>query len=279
MAVCRTGAKEITYLDYNEKRILMRENIHCRKTGRNHSLPQLLRDIRGTNMGFLKQFFQTVLREGTLPEQNNSFESVSPADMEEHLAVSQYGRFQLTDAIRPSFDLKVIPEEGFRLDEYRDTLQQTIIPVVLGSVSKEKLFDTFMDLLDSLGDYVDVVLESSHFHARGGHIDFIREAIDLPVLKSILYDYEDLLTDDGCTGIAVLNSLIPREIQFDEHKLLVIYGENSKVSERVFQGHSVFRKDGIRFLTEAEHVHSTRDTWRRRFGDLRLHLGAERLSD
>ena len=47
----------------------------------------------------------------------------------------------------------------------------------------------------------------------------------MPVLKSILWEYEDLLTNDGCTGLAVLNPGIPQEIQFDEHKLLIVYGD------------------------------------------------------
>ena len=50
-----------------------------------------------------------------------------------------------------------------------------------------------------------MVLETSHNREGRGHVDLYREHIDLPVLKSILCDYEDLLLNDGCTGIAVLN--------------------------------------------------------------------------
>ena len=32
----------------------------------------------------------------------------------------------------------------------------------------------------------------------------------MPVLKSILWDFEDLLMNDGCTGIAVLNPGTPQ---------------------------------------------------------------------
>ena len=71
---------------------------------------------------------------------------------------------------------------------------------------------------------VDVVLETSH-ERRGSHQDMYREDIDMPVLKSTLYDFEDLLLGDGCTGMAVLNPDIPMEVQRDEHKLLIMYGQ------------------------------------------------------
>src|SRR5690606_9274595 len=99
------------------------------------------------------------------------------------------------------------------------------IPVLMASASNEILFELFMDMLDPLGMEVDVVLETSHARQGGGHDDLYREHIDLPVLKSILWDFEDLLLNDGCTGIAVLNPRTPQEIQFDEHKLLTAYGE------------------------------------------------------
>ncbi|NIP86911.1 MAG: hypothetical protein GTO03_15640, partial [Planctomycetales bacterium] len=75
----------------------------------------------------------------------------------------------------------------------------------MGSASTEALFDLFIDLLNPLGDQVDVVLETSHSRQGGGHRDLYREQIDMPVLKSILYDYEEMLLNDGCAGIAVLN--------------------------------------------------------------------------
>ena len=131
----------------------------------------------------------------------------------------------LTDAVRPSYDLQVVPAQGYRHDTYRDEHNHTAVPVLMAAVSKERLFDTFMDLLDPLGSVVDVVLETSHNRDSQGHTDLYREHIDMPVLKSILWEYEDLLVNDGCTGLAVLNPDIPQEVQFDEHKLLIVYGE------------------------------------------------------
>ena len=43
-----------------------------------------------------------------------------------------------------------------------------------------------------------------------------------------------MLLNDGCTGIAVLNPGIPQEVQFDEHKLLIVYGDDLAGFEQVF---------------------------------------------
>ena len=156
----------------------------------------------------------------------SSFEQLSEEELEAHLGVVRYGDFVLTDAVRPSYDLQVVPSQGFRHDFYVDEATKTSVPVLMAAASSEKLFEMFMDLLDPLGDEVDVVLETSHNRDSRGHVDLYREHIDLPVLKSMLCDYEDLLLNDGCTGIAVLNPHVPQEVQFDEHKLLIVYGQD-----------------------------------------------------
>lgn len=226
-------------------------------------------------MGFLKHFFRAVIQEGSLPKTSSSFERIGKSDLQDHLAISRYGSFELTDAIRPSYDCRILPEEGVRRDVYHDRQTGSRIPVLMGAASREKLFDTFMELLDPLGSMVDVVLETSHRQSCGGHNDLLREAIDLPVLKSIFYDYEDLLMNDGCTGIAVLNSDLPYEVQFDEHKLLIVYGSDLAESERIFTKNGIARNDDLHFLTEAEHVHSSRNSYRRRFDSLRRDLGID----
>ena len=175
-------------------------------------------------MGFLKKFFRNVFREGSMPVGTSSFERLSEEELEAHLGVARYGSFRLTDAVRPSYDLQVVPSQGYRHDAYRDEQTRANVPVLMAAVSAENLLDTFMDLLDPLGGVVDVVLETSHCGEEKGHTDLYREHIDVPVLKSILWEYEEMLVNDGCTGIAVLNPGIPQEIQFDEHKLLIVYG-------------------------------------------------------
>jgi hypothetical protein len=226
-------------------------------------------------MGFLKRFFRNVFREGAMPTGASSFEHLTEEELESHLGVSRYGEFALTEAVRPSYDLQVVPCQGYRHDYYRDEQSHNNVPVLMASVSRAQLFETFMDLLDPLGFTVDVVLETSHNRHNKGHADLYREHIDLPVLKSVLWEYEDMLLNDGCTGLAVLNPDIPQEIQFDEHKLLIVYGEQLQEYEKTLRERVVVCDEQIRFITEAEHVHSSSDVYARQFEELRTRLGMD----
>jgi len=226
-------------------------------------------------MGFLKKFFRNVFREGSMPVGTSSFERLNEEELEAHLGVARYGNFLLTDAVRPSYDLQVVPTQGFRHDAYRDEQSHTSVPVLMAAVSAERLFETFMDLLDPLGGVIDVVLETSHCGDDQGHTDLYREHIDAPVLKSILWEYEDLLVNDGCTGIAVLNAGIPQEIQFDEHKLLIVYGNRLEEFESIYRDHQVRCDDNLKFITEAEHVHSSSDRYAQQFDELKTRLGMD----
>lgn len=226
-------------------------------------------------MGFLKRFFRNVFRDGKATVGGSSFERLTEDELETHLGIVRYGDFVLTDAVRPSYDLQVVPSQGFRHDVYRDEESRTSVPVLMGAASSQHLFDVFMELLDPLGMEVDVVLETSHNRDSRGHVDLYRENIDLPVLKSVLCEYEELLLDDGCTGIAVLNPAIPLEVQFDEHKLLIVYGQDLTPFEEIFRSHRVECKDQMKFVTEAEHVHSSSDYFYQQFQELRMRLGMD----
>ncbi len=226
-------------------------------------------------MGFLQRFFRNVFPEGEMPVGASSFQQLSETELESHLEVSRYGNFSLTDAVRPSYDLQVVPSQGYRHDYYRDEENRNSVPVLMASVSREHLFETFMELLDPLGFTVDVVLETSHKRRHKGHADLYREHIDLPVLKSVLWEYEELLMNDGCTGLAVLNPGVPQEIQFDEHKLLIVYGEQLGEFEEILAQRGVNRNEQIRFLTEAEHVHSSSDLFAHQFDELKTRLGMD----
>ncbi len=226
-------------------------------------------------MGFLKRFFRNVLHEGMPTPQVSSFEHLSEEELEAHLGVQRYGSFLLTDAVRPSYDLQVIPQQGFRRDTYQDQDSRAQVPVLMASASKNVLFDLFMDLLDPLGSEVDVVLETSHDHSNGGHVDLYREHIDMPVLKSILWEYEEMLINDGCTGLAVLNPNVPQEVQFDEHKMLICYGDPLRDFESIFTTRGVPAIEDMKFITEAEHVHSSSERYSRLFEELKVDLGMD----
>jgi len=227
------------------------------------------------DMGFLKRFLKNTYRDEPTQRQRSSFQDLTAEQLETHLGINRYGSFVLTDAVRPSYDLQVVPSAGYRHDTYRDRERGVEIPVLMAAASRESILDVFFDLLDPLGMEVDLVLETSHEQNGGGHFDLFREQIDLPVLKSILYDYEDLLLNDGCMGVAALNPEIPLEVQFDEHKLLIIYGHDLSEFETILDAHGLPCNEGLRFITEAEHVHSSTDEFRRQFEELRYRVGID----
>ncbi|QDU54477.1 hypothetical protein [Aeoliella mucimassa] len=230
-------------------------------------------------MGFLKSFFDDVFADErpaavSVPP-TSSFEQISERDLEAHLQVDRYGDFLLTGAVRPSFNLEVVPTAGYRHDVYRDEENRTDVPVLMAAASREYLMDIFMELIEQLGPTVDVVLETSHGHRAGHHTDLYREHIDMPILQSTLWDFEDLLLNDGCTGIAVLNPKVPQEIQLDEHKLLIAYGANLSSYEEILDEHQLPCREEIRFITEAEHVHSSNESYVREFEELKMRLGMD----
>jgi hypothetical protein len=226
-------------------------------------------------MGNIKGHSRNTFRDGIATRGTSSFVGLSDSQLEEHLNVSRYGSFQLTDAVRPSFDLAVVPSAGWRRDLYRDKETGIDVPVLMAAQTKTKLFDLFIDLLEPLGDEVDVVLETSHGNEHGGHNDLYREQIEMPILKSLLYDYEDMLLNDGCVGIAVLNPRVPMEVQFDEHKLLIIYGHDLEPFEAILNQNRLYQSETLKFITEAEHIHSTSDELAAQFEELRYRLGLD----
>ncbi len=225
-------------------------------------------------MGFLKKFFKNTYRDGKPRHGRSSFDDLSEDQLETHLRINRYGNFTLTDAVRPSYDLQVVPRAGYRHDHYQDKETGIRVPVIMAAVSREHLLDVLLDLLDPLGHTVDVVLETSH-ERRGGHQDLYREEIDLPVLKSMLYDFEDLLLDDGCTGLAILNPNIPLEIQLDEHKLLIMYGQELVDFQDTLDDYGLECREDMKFITEAEHVHASSEEFGRQFQQLQYRLGID----
>ena len=225
-------------------------------------------------MGFLKRILRPGPGETGAPADTGSFETLSDEALAAHMGIRTYGVFELTDAIRPSYDLRIVPRQGFRHDKYVDDASGSTTPVIMASATRRQLLDTFLALLDPLGAVVDVVLETSHTTA-GSHQDLYREHIDMPVLKSTLLDFEDLLLDDGCTGIAVINPAKRQEVQLDEHKLLIAYGTPLKPFENVLIEHDVYPEPDIHFITEAEHVHSSSRRLYDRFEQLKMRLGRD----
>ena len=92
-------------------------------------------------MGFLKNFFLNVFHEEaqTPASDSSSFDELSKEELEVHLGVRRYGEFTLTDAVRPSYDLKVVPRQGYRHDAYHDKETNTDLPVIMASAMPSRM--------------------------------------------------------------------------------------------------------------------------------------------
>jgi hypothetical protein len=198
-------------------------------------------------------------------------------DYHDHFEVDCYGDFRLTPAIRPSVDLQIVPRQGFRVESYRDPGSGIEIPMIAASVSEEILFDVFVDLLDTMSGTVDVVIESHHERRCPGDLseNYLREHIDLPVLQSYLHDFRDVILGDGCLGVAVVDPTGPSEVQFDDHKVLIVYSRKLRDFVEVFERYDVPRDNTLKLISEAEHLHSTRPNYQERVEALRVSLSAE----
>lgn len=196
------------------------------------------------------------------------------ASLEAHLARRRYGRFTLTEAIRPSWQLDVVPQAGYRLDTYVDPRTGSRLPALIASVSSEKLFETFLCLLEPLGESCDIVLETSHERDDTHPNSFTRDGIERLVLESVLWDFEDLLTDDGCTGIAIMHPELSMEVQLDEHKLLVVYAPSRGPFEKILMDQGINCCDQMRFISQGEHLHTSHTRFARRFDEMTNRFGA-----
>jgi hypothetical protein len=190
-----------------------------------------------------------------------------------HLQVARYGDFTLTDAIRPALEVPIAPRQGYRIEVFRDRANRLRLPTLAAAISAETMFDALLGLLEPLGDVVHVVLESSHGVGADRHTDLRRNHIDLPVLLSHFCEFEDLLLNDGCTGIAVMSARRPVEVQFDEHKLFYVYAPNLRPFQRALKGLGVRRRKELRLIAEAEHLHHSTDEYAEQFRQLALRVG------
>jgi hypothetical protein len=198
---------------------------------------------------------------------------VANDNLSAHLQVAQYGDFTLTEAIRPALQVPIQPREGFRIEIFRDRKAKLKLPMLSAAVSAERIFDTFLGLIEQVGDVVHVVVESSHGRGADDHRDYRRDEIDMPVLASHFCDFENLLVNDGCTGVAVMAEGVPIEVQFDEHKLFHVYAPDLKPFRRVLRKMGVERRKVLPLISEAEHLHHTNEDHAESFRQMCLRLG------
>ena len=81
--------------------------------------------------------------------------------------------------------------------------------------------------------------------------------------------------EDGCFGIAVVDPSGPSEVQFDDHKLLVIYAKNLEPFIGVMKEAGIACDPSLRLISEGEHLHSTSPLLEERAEAFRISMTAE----
>jgi len=226
-------------------------------------------------MRFLEDYLAAAQPRRSAPAPEGAIARPDRRALEAHLARRRYGRFMLTEAVRPSWQLEVVPQAGYRFDSYSDPRTGTRLPALIAAVSSEQLFETFLTLLEPLGDVCDVVLETSHDSLAAPRREVAREGVERLVLESVLWDFEDLLLNDGCTGIAIMHPELSLEVQLEEHKLLVVYATDRAPFERILAERGIERHDRMRFISQGEHLHTSHTRFVDLFADMAASLAAE----
>lgn len=99
------------------------------------------------------------------------------------------------------------------------------------------------------------------------------------MLESHFCDFEDLLVNDGCTGVAVIGQGEPIEVQFDEHKLLIVYARNLAPFQRILADAGIPREDGMKLITEGDHLHTTDPRFHEVFEQFCYRLGVGQMAE
>ena len=73
----------------------------------------------------------------------------------------------------------------------------------------------------------------------------------------------------------MINPSKRQEVQLDEHKLLIMYGNPLQAFQSVLIDNDVYPDDEIQFITEAEHVHSSSERLFDQFSVLKNRLGMD----
>jgi len=93
-------------------------------------------------MGYLKKLFSDIIHNESIPVGESGFKSLSEDQLEAHMGISRYGDFELTKAVRPSYDVRVCPREGYMHTAYHDEESHERIPVLMAAATKEHLKNT-----------------------------------------------------------------------------------------------------------------------------------------
>ena len=185
---------------------------------------------------------------------------------------------EMTGAAFPSEKSSVKIEPGYRVEVAKNFYQ---VPLrITANVHRSLIIDVLEDLIDQLGNDLEVILETSHDSPVGGHEDlYVPYCLEPIVVKSSLRQYEDLLLNDGGTGIAILNSSTGFEVQLNEDKKIVVYVVNRKDLEkvqRILESYGILQRPMLVAVGEVDHYRNLDPAYADQFIEFANNIGAEK---
>lgn len=198
---------------------------------------------------------------------------MSDDELKIHLEKDRYGDFTLTGAIRIHSKDSPVPQEGYKYESYYDNVKGAQTPLMVAAATRDKLSDLFFELSDCMGENVDAILTTSH--DINPAVTMYREMIDLPVLQSVFMHHENIILNDGCTGVAVMHPRKSREVFLDEHKILFLYAENLGKYKKILHRYGIPHNQELRTVMDGEHIHQTSSDYREEFHALCREMGID----
>lgn len=184
-----------------------------------------------------------------------------------HFERDTYGSFKLTNAIRPALDFR--PVEGCRYNFHVEN-DDKVVPFCLIAASREKLFALFQDLIQAGGDTAVNTYFYSNVHGQAMEME--REEIDAAVIRSRLFEFDDLFLNDGRTAVSIVHPSM--KIRLDDHKLLSVYGEDVRELSELLREYGIYENPNMKFIKDQGHVHLTEARFQEQFLDLVDSIGA-----
>lgn len=175
-----------------------------------------------------------------------------------------------TDAVRPRQSMPMIDRYKITHIRQPDGFE---VPTLIASLSREKLYDVFLEMVGTLKSEVVLMIHTSHdLDDHENPVELQRDEIELFMVESWLAnnDFENFLTHDGCIRVSVCNEDSSCQIDLDEHKLLYVFA-NMKSAVRILERRKIARRDAIKVVSAVPHVHFTADEFEdelRRFKEM-----------
>jgi hypothetical protein len=194
----------------------------------------------------------------------------------------------LTDGVRP-ISSQIELNQGYKISSYRSKETNKEEKMIQAAVSAPILIDVFIDLItltakstaggnENILDVFDVILESWHnMPSAQDHIDLLRGSIELPVFTSYLYQYADLVLNDGCIAVcAKLNCENNNkwcEIQITDNKIIHYYANDLRLAAKILQSYGIIYDPQLLLITEGSHVHISSYEYEDKFQQLAIEMG------